>query len=246
MSDRPRDYPRIEVRTKEWEPERCEEIGYGGEAAVYKIDSTLVAKIFHLPDSDTFETDADRKSAIERHRDMQVKLFALPEGLPEEVVVPTHLIENKHGRIIGYAMPFKAGMTLETYTKTTSMLSDGKILHLLGKLYDTIMALHQKGVVIGDLNESNVLVCGGTPYLIDVDSMQFGGFRSRAFTPRFTDPHLLEVQQTWISKSLFTWPAKVIGRILWVICRVTPPLRHRSFVWRLRLWGAKKPHAENI
>src|SRR5581483_2415350 len=60
-------------------------------------------------------------------------------------------------------------------------------------LYDILTALHEKGVVVGDLNENNILVKNQRiAGMVDVDSMQFGNYACKTFIPRFTAPELLE------------------------------------------------------
>ena len=52
--------------------------------------------------------------------------------------------------------------------------------------------LHQQRVVIGDFNDLNVLVSGTSAHLIDVDSFQFGNFKTPLFCLRFLDPRLTD------------------------------------------------------
>ncbi len=241
-----RDYPRIVLKTKEWDQDRLEEIGRGGEAAIYKLPPASVVKIFLLPDDPDYEDVVqDQRAALERHRDMQTKLLEIPEGLPDAVVVPTHLVENNRGRIVGYAMPFKNGMTLDRFAKSTSTMSDESICGLLQKLYDIVDGVHKRGLVIGDLNEFNVLVSFGVPYLIDIDSTQFGRFDSRAYTPRFTDPDILEVTMVEEDVSLIQECQQKVGRLVYRLLRHMPGglVKH---AYRALLWGKGMPKSETI
>lgn len=241
-----RDYPRIVLKTKEWDQDKLEEIGRGGEAAIYKLNSTTVVKIFLLPDDPDYEDVVqDQRAALERHRDMQTKLLEIPEGLPDTVVVPTYLVENYRGRIVGYAMPFKNGMTLDRFAKSTSTMSDESICGLLRKLYDIVDGVHKRGLVIGDLNEFNVLVCFGVPYLIDIDSTQFGSFDSRAFTPRFTDPDILEVTVVEHPVSTLQECQQKVGRFVYRILRYMPGGLVK-YAYRALLWGKTLPKSETI
>mgnify|MGYP001572614321 FL=1 len=184
--------PRVEVTS--WQQGRFEEVGRGGEAVVYRLKPGLVAKVFHTPGCDELVGQEPLQEAAKvRIADMQQKLFKIPDGLPENVVQPSAVLVIPSGIVMGYIMPFVDGYTIDAMTSPQAHLPQGYALEVLGKMHDTISALHQKGMVVGDLNEFNVIVSrkGAVPHFIEIDSMQYAGFLCRAFTPRFTAPEII-------------------------------------------------------
>src|SRR5687767_6587026 len=54
----------------------------------------------------------------------------------------------------------------------------GDVLRIYGEVAQTVAQLHARGVVVGDLNDGNVVLTrtsAFTPWLIDADSMQLPG-----------------------------------------------------------------------
>lgn len=182
----------LKIKVQKWTPSRFLELGWGGEAVVYKIRTDTVAKVFHLPTASMFKGDSSLQEAAKiRLREMQKKLFHIPSGLPVGVVVPNGVLVNMKGRVFGYTMPYIAGVPLEYWTRTTKVDVKSQ-MKVLANLHDMVSAVHAKGCVMGDLNENNVLIDNGKVYLIDVDSMQFGDYQCRALTLKFTAPELIQ------------------------------------------------------
>jgi hypothetical protein len=156
----------------------ADEIGSGGEARVFR-HKDLAIKIFEL---DLARTKAKAE-----------KLRAFPAGLPASVVQPLELVRDRAGAVVGYAMRrIDGAQPLFRYAQRSwreGVASNAEVLGLFRALAQTIGALHARGVVVGDLNDGNVL-CDATPWLIDVDSMQFGTFPCTVAHERFLDPRL--------------------------------------------------------
>lgn len=145
----------------------------GGQAKIYKIieDNNRVAKIYHNPPS----TDLiDKiKWMVENPPDDPLKnilhhSFSWPEDL---------LLSN--GRVMGYVMPFipqcPTAFCIYNPRKRSSLnLQDWRFQHAVAKnIASDVAALHLKGYVIGDLNESNILVKNDARVtIIDTDSFQ--------------------------------------------------------------------------
>jgi len=169
------------------------EIGAGGEAVVYEVpgDDALVAKVYHQP-------------TIDRARKLTLML-ANPPRMPEGTAIawPADLLMDAGG-FAGFVMPRAEGPRLfEFYNPVTRRATApafhfGK-MHRAGRnLAAAFHALHAAGYVVGDVNESNLLVspadAGVT--LVDADSMQVRDpaagtvFRSRVGKAEFTPPEL--------------------------------------------------------
>lgn len=167
-------------------------LGGGGEASVYAIDTTTVAKIFHIPDS---STPADQKKAMGIKLALQQKkLPSFPKTLPGNVITPQTLITDAKGIIVGYTMKLidQAQLWVQ-YVNPANRINDkqnNEVTKSLIKLYDTVQGLHQKKVTVGDFNDLNIMVQKGNIYMIDADSYQWDKYPCDTFTQKYVDPLL--------------------------------------------------------
>ncbi|MFL5537683.1 MAG: hypothetical protein ACJ8J0_01740, partial [Longimicrobiaceae bacterium] len=159
------------------------EIGAGGEAVVYGVpgDGSLVAKIYHRP-------------SIERARKLAAMLDhppAMPEGTATAWPVDLLLDDSGRrfagfamprtgGRFMGFVMPRAEGPRLFEFYNPVSRRGAAPgfhagLLHRAGRnLAAAFDALHAAGYVVGDVNESNLLVSpvDSRVTLVDADSLQ--------------------------------------------------------------------------
>lgn len=192
--------PILRIRASHQQIHKFKELGRGGEAVVYKIREDIAAKVFLLPNATEFIKNTElQKAAHVRIIEMQNKLFDFPQDLPEGIVKPSGVLINEKEQVFGYVMPFIKGLSLDNLSKTSTILPPAITSLLLLSLYDLVNSLHARGVVIGDLNENNIIVANGNPHIIDADSTQFGHYKCRSFTPHFTAPEVLKVINQEIS-----------------------------------------------
>jgi DNA-binding helix-hairpin-helix protein with protein kinase domain len=173
-------------------------LGRGGEASIYAVPgrSDLTAKIYHNPSDE----QANKLAAM---------LAAPPVAPPapgQHVTIAWPLYRlleiGSEGRVAGYLMPRidDARMIWEFYNPSVRRqvcprFHYGSLLRTARNLAAAVRTLHECGYVLGDLNESNVLV---TPQalvtLIDTDSFQAPGrdrlYRCRVGKPEYTPPEL--------------------------------------------------------
>jgi hypothetical protein len=153
-------------------------LGEGGEARVYRAGDRAV-KIFHAP--------SDQKAR---------KLAAFPTALPAEVVAPAAVATDRAGAVIGYAMPAVLGheelARLSDRRWREGAVWNAEVSVIFTRLSLVLTALHSANVVVGDLNDGNVLFAPRTTRvaLIDADSMQFDGFPCAVAHERTLDPKL--------------------------------------------------------
>jgi serine/threonine protein kinase len=173
-------------------------LGVGGEARIYALlrESSLVAKVYHDP------TDGRAR-----------KLAAMLANPPDDpmaaqghvsIAWPVDLLCSVDGEIVGFLMPLVTGMRsiLDFYNpgarRQHCPLFNYLYLHRTARnLAAAVCALHERGYVIGDVNESNILVADtALVTLVDTDSFQvcdpYNGavYRCTVGKPEFTPPEL--------------------------------------------------------
>ena len=158
-------------------------LGAGGEARVFRFRDRAV-KIYHPGD------DAQLARKLE-------KIRAFPPSLPPEVVAPLELCTDQKGKEIGFTMRRVDGaedvLRLSQRSFREGTVGNAQVTALFARLHEVLVALHGARVVVGDLNDSNVLFTGAQPWLIDADSMQFGRYLCTVGHERFLDPRLYGV-----------------------------------------------------
>jgi DNA-binding helix-hairpin-helix protein with protein kinase domain len=174
-------------------------LGAGGEARIYKIpDTPLVAKIWHKP-------------TPERAGKVRAMLTNPPQDPTASqnhtsIAWPREILETGDGarRIVGFAMPFVSGMSpiIDFFNPKTRRqklpLFNWFYLHRTARnLAIAVRALHERDYVIGDLNESNILVAPtALTTVVDTDSFQVWDavkgtiYRCRVGKPEFTPPEM--------------------------------------------------------
>lgn len=167
-------------------------LGQGGEACVYDLGDGRVVKVFREPTDPMYALDPNAKVAAKRRIEQhQQKLATFPQGMAgARIVGPSELATDAKGRIVGYAMPFlKGGEVLMRFSlpRVRQTIPQARMLPILRDLHATVTKVHPH-LVIGDFNDNNVLVVGDQAYLIDADSMQWGGWMCATYTTRFVDP----------------------------------------------------------
>lgn len=159
----------------------------GGEGMVFGVNGQAV-KVYHKPNAE-----------------QGVKLrYFLKTGfqLPKTVVAPTAVITNRKQQVIGYSMsllpqgmlPLKK-LGSQAYWKKQGITTKEVVL-LFQQLQQELNAIHQAGLIVGDLNEQNVHFLPASslqPAWLDVDSYQFGQFPCPVAMPAFLDPNLYGV-----------------------------------------------------
>jgi formylglycine-generating enzyme required for sulfatase activity len=170
-------------------------LGRGGEAQVYAVphESGLVAKIYHQPSD-------------ERAHKLTAMLANPPENANARGITriawPVDLLCDSGRRVVGFLMPRVnetrpiADFYNPRIRRSHNPLFTYEYLHNTAhNLAAAVKALHARGYVIGDVNESNILVATTTIVtLVDTDSFQVSAngtvFRCPVGKPEFTPPEL--------------------------------------------------------
>jgi DNA-binding helix-hairpin-helix protein with protein kinase domain len=173
MKDPKQIYTRVLGRDFELGPE----LAVGGEGRIYAIKghSKRVAKIFHRPSSEK----AAKLSAMLAHPPHDP---TLKKRGHISIAWPTALILNAKGECVGFTMPYiersKSFPLLKIYNPRDRQRMELNftweyLLYVAHNLAYLLAELHASGYVIGDLNESNILVTVNAEVtLVDCDSIQ--------------------------------------------------------------------------
>lgn len=168
-------------------------IGRGGEGNIYAVvgQPSWVAKLYH-PDKLT----SDRVSKLRLMVDRPLHNAA--------IAAPFDLLCDSHGRVLGFLMPrVPDGYPLhDLYTprsrrRKLPFFTYTHLHRVARNLAIAVASLHHHDYVIGDVNESNVLVnTSALVFLIDTDSFQICDrhqnpiYRCGVGKPEFTPPEL--------------------------------------------------------
>jgi serine/threonine protein kinase len=151
-------------------------IGSGGEGKIYGVreEPNWVAKIYHHP------TDEDAEKLTVMYNNPPTTVMAMPGGT--SIAWPVDLLHTLDNRrqIVGFLMPrVRQAAPIHTfYTPKTRReqkpLFNYLYLHRTARnLVAAIGDLHASGYVVGDVNESNILVTDtALVMLVDTDSFQ--------------------------------------------------------------------------
>lgn len=153
------------------------ELAAGGEGKIYRVveEPSMVAKVYHQPKP-------------EHAAKLQSMLSDPPHDPTREkwghfsIAWPTGCLFDAQKRCVGFLMPYIDRTTSFPLLKVYNPQDRRQmpvafnwlyLLHMAQNLASVVAALHQKGYVVGDLNESNILVTRtALVTLVDCDSIQ--------------------------------------------------------------------------
>lgn len=152
----------------------------GGESLIYEYNNDI-AKIF--------------KSCVDKPQ-KKVKIEKMISlNLPSGVVGPKDIIVDENGKFIGYTMARVEGeefkkLCSKKYLKLNN-ISIKNICKMLAGMVEIINILHKNNVIIGDLNECNILFDKlYNIHIIDVDSWSIAGSKCTVAMESFQDPKM--------------------------------------------------------
>lgn len=202
-------------------------LGVGGEGRVFRSGDRAIKLFFAVSD--------------ERNK----KLAAFPSGLPKRVVGPLELCTDAKGVVVGYAMRALDGAVdihrLAQRKWRDANVRTADILAVFRELGATIAQIHAQNVVVGDLNDGNVVLTKPAgrepwqPWFIDADSMQFAGFPCTVAHERFLDPRLygVDLERGVLSRES-DWYAQAVMLFSSLLCVHPYGGAHASYPTALR------------
>ncbi len=170
------------------------ELGRGGEGAVYELQnhSGFVLKIYNEP--------------LTPEKISKLKQMVLMRSVAIEAYSawPVDLAHNDKGIVCGFVMKKLTGyvplhMIFSPMDRKKLFPDKGYnfLVHVARNLATAFFKLHAAGLVVGDVNEGNILISSsGLVAFIDCDSFQVKGNSNYFFcevgVPRYTPPELLK------------------------------------------------------
>lgn len=160
-------------------------IASGGEGDIYYTDTEFVAKIYKKHKNNTWKFE-------------KIRLMLSKNIEYLGICYPKSILYNYKHEFIGYLMPKANGKELRTslfikplFLKNFPNWTKRETVQLSVTILEKIKYLHDRNVVIGDINPSNILVVSPTEvYFVDTDSFQIEGFPCPVGTVNFTPPEL--------------------------------------------------------
>jgi DNA-binding helix-hairpin-helix protein with protein kinase domain len=152
------------------------ELGRGGEATVFGLtgNPALAVKLYHRPTAEHGAKLAAMRATVPRAAEDTAGHF--PLAWPQDLVL------DATGRTVGFLMPRLDSRRVRplhqlyhpgSRRQTAPGISWRYLLRTARNLSTSLAALHEAGYVVGDLNESNILVDErALVTLIDLDSIQ--------------------------------------------------------------------------
>lgn len=173
------------------------QLGVGGEAAVYETNTPYVAKIY-------------KKENITTRKYEKIKLMLTKEIDCTGICYPVAILHNSNKEFVGYLMPKAKGIELQKsvfgpkplFLKKFPGWKKRDTVELCVTILEKIKYLHDRNVIIGDINPANILVVSPKEvYFVDTDSFQVEDFPCPVGTINFTAP---EIQRKHFSDFLRT------------------------------------------
>lgn len=157
-------------------------IGVGGEATVFRCNGEAL-KLYLAPDDS---------------REKKLKaMMPLTLALPLAVISPQKLVFDEKGKkVVGFTMRLLPSDMTEIRQLSSKKhraqhnIQTPQIASLFVQLGQTLTQIHQAGMIVGDLNDLNIMYRDTQGLFIDTDSFQFGSYPCMVGTEAFIDPNL--------------------------------------------------------
>lgn len=188
-------------------------LGAGGEGNIYELpgEPGLVAKVYH-PDKRTSERAAKLKAMLANAPHDHAK-----KGGHTSIAWPVELLSplGDDQTVIGFLMPRLVGAynvhilyDVEERHAKCPFLGYDSLCRAARNIASAVWALHESGYVIGDVNESNIMVTQSAMVtLLDTDSFQVKDraagrvYRCPVGTDMFTPPELQGINFAEVDRS---------------------------------------------
>lgn len=147
-----------------------EELGRGGEGSIYRIDKNLVCKIY-------------KPEKLQKSRIAKLQLMVDKKINVDGICWPIDIVKSASGYPVGYIMKEAKGYNLSKLQNQYFMSEKfpkwkkSDIAELVLNILKKIKYLHDRNVLIGDINARNIMVVDSSKiFFVDTDSYQIEGF----------------------------------------------------------------------
>lgn len=170
------------VRTDAFgELQLMKELGKGGEGGVFLTSNGMVCKIY---------------TKMTKARYEKLKLMLDIPFNKEGICWPQSLAYNSKGECIGYMMSAASGKVMQLSMFHKKLLEKnfphwnrGHLVELALTILDKIKYLHDRNIIIGDINPFNIMIKDyNEVYFVDTDSYQIVNYPCPVGTINFTPP----------------------------------------------------------
>lgn len=162
-----------------------EEVAAGGEGTIYTTNTPYVAKIYKK------ENNTKRKYE-------KIKIMLTKPIDCEGICFPIAALYNTNKEFVGYLMPKARGKELQKsifikplFMKNFPDWKKRDTVELCVTILKKMKYLHDRNVIMGDINPSNILVVSPKEvYFVDTDSYQIEEFPCPVGTNNYTAPEI--------------------------------------------------------
>lgn len=173
------------VNTSKGQMRLTDLVAAGGEGAIYGTNSPFVAKIYKAEKLTT------------RRRDKIMLMLSHRVECPG-VCWPTEALTNSAGEFVGYLMPKASGRELQKsifikplFQRNFPHWKKRDTVQLCVTILEKIKYLHDRNIIIGDINPLNIMVSSPTDvHFVDTDSYQIEDFPCPVGTVNYTAPEI--------------------------------------------------------
>ncbi len=161
-------------------------VNSGGEGCIYETEiSNIVAKIY-------------RPEKVDRAKYEKLTRMMTKNIDCDGVCFPLAVVYNTRGEFVGYLMKKAQGRELQKSVFIPQLLkkhfpdwTKRETVMLCITILKKLCYLHDRNIVLGDINPNNILVVSPTEvYFVDTDSYQIEGFPCPVGTINFTAPEI--------------------------------------------------------
>jgi predicted Zn-ribbon and HTH transcriptional regulator len=198
----------------------AERIGAGGEGIVYATSLDLVCKVY------------DPSILTVAMRDKIRLMLRHPVRHPG-ICWPCSIATNQKGEFIGYLMKRAHGLELQKTVFIKPLLQKAfpnwnrrDLVALTVRILESIQALHQHNVLLGDINPRNFLIGERGVYLVDTDSYQIEDFPCPVGTATFLTPELLGQNLATVLRTQSQELFAIATLIFMMVMPGKPPFSH--------------------
>lgn len=171
-------------------------VGQGGQAIIYKVSPTLVAKLYYDEAATAASNEPLLTPAAMQQGNMVGKLKALMRLKDDRIIRPQGLVTDLKGQLLGYIMALVKGVTLpETFANgfwRDNGWTGQEAVALGESLRELLHYAHSQGALVVDGNPANYLAVhqpqGWQPRALDVDAWQIDTWPATAYHDLTRDP----------------------------------------------------------